>query len=90
MKVKFQSSCSGCRIPNSTRKATVCRWKRYGRDHRWRWRYIIEHNGQRLATSSYFGTKERAERSATRKWLQLYLTIKDICENNYEEKVDAY
>jgi hypothetical protein len=82
MKVKFETTCSGCRIPYAPhRKRQQCAWFRYGySEHRYQWRYLISHGDERLYTSAWFRTHERARRSADRRVAKLCITIKDMCD----------
>lgn len=80
MKVKFETTCSGCRTKNRPhRKAAQCRWHRYGYAHHYQWRYLIHHDEERLYTSGWFNTRERAQQSADLKVWKLCATIKDMC-----------
>jgi hypothetical protein len=81
MKVRFETTCSGCRIKNRPHlKGQQCRWIRYGYSgHHYQWRYIITVGDQRLVTSMWFGTRERAQQSADRKLAKLCATIEEVC-----------
>lgn len=80
MKVRFETTCSGCRTKNRPhRTAAQCRWHRYGYSHHYQWRYIVSTGDLRLCTSGWFNTRESAQRSADLKVWKLCAAIEELC-----------
>lgn len=78
VKIKYECLCSGCRIKNAPyRRKAKCFWGDDG--HRYRWRYIISIEDQRLVTSMWFGSFAAATKSGDRKYAKLAATITQAC-----------